>query len=361
MFNSKISTVVVTLGLTLGTAPLYAPSVNATTFSQMVVFGDSLSDTDNSLTFTRGLLPNYPYYAPGRFSNGKVWTDYLAQNLGISNTINYAVGGARTDYSNVSFIPIGLQQQIGAFQYGQTLLGQSITLDSNALYTLWVGANDYLAPIVDISNSLAQKQLVDTTISNLSSALTTLANAGAGHIIVPNLPSLNLTPLAVGSSPENQANLTNIIDLHNQSLAQELQALGKSYTNTQFIGFDSYQFYEELFANPVASGLVNITQGCTKINLYDPISPFPAPNDLFEPGCSDDLSVQETFAWWDSAHPTTAVHQRIADSVESLLNESSPNPTQTSVPESTSPISLLGIAILGIIPLSRRFLSRVKQ
>src|SRR5687768_11182352 len=71
-------------------------------FSQVIIFGDSLSDAGNVHEATNGLIPGPPYYN-GRFSNGPTYAEVLTANLGLSAApsfhggTNYAVGGARTD------------------------------------------------------------------------------------------------------------------------------------------------------------------------------------------------------------------------------------------------------------------------
>jgi phospholipase/lecithinase/hemolysin len=62
-----------------------AVPARAEIFTELVVFGDSLSDTGNA----------------GRFSNGPVWVEHLAKSLGLplrpsrAGGTNHAVGGAR--------------------------------------------------------------------------------------------------------------------------------------------------------------------------------------------------------------------------------------------------------------------------
>ncbi|PNW87493.1 hypothetical protein CHLRE_02g143900v5 [Chlamydomonas reinhardtii] len=61
----------------------------------LVVFGDSLSDTGN--TFRAVGVPQADLYYQGRYSNGPIWVDYLA--AAVANTtqltvLNYAHGGA---------------------------------------------------------------------------------------------------------------------------------------------------------------------------------------------------------------------------------------------------------------------------
>src|SRR5262245_1866124 len=71
-------------------------------FSNLVVFGDSLSDVGNISNATFGTNPG-PYYWNGRFSNGPVYTETLATGLGLpamarstAGGNDYAYGGAQT-------------------------------------------------------------------------------------------------------------------------------------------------------------------------------------------------------------------------------------------------------------------------
>lgn len=107
----------------------------AASFSQLYVFGDSLSDTGNSFNAT-GIPPSPPYYQ-GR-SNVPVWVDYLASELGLSaqQQTNYAFGGATSGSDNNTpggqNLP-GLQQQVDRYQATNT------SADPNALYVVWLG------------------------------------------------------------------------------------------------------------------------------------------------------------------------------------------------------------------------------
>ena len=46
------------------------PFASASAFSNVFVYGDSLSDTGNIFTFSKGAIPPSPPYYHGRFSNG---------------------------------------------------------------------------------------------------------------------------------------------------------------------------------------------------------------------------------------------------------------------------------------------------
>ena len=89
--------------------------LNLNDITQIVVFGDSLSDSGNSFTLTGGIIPPDPPYDSGRFSNGPVALEYLAEDLELTLDLyyddeegnNFAVGGARTGTGNSNNDEIG--------------------------------------------------------------------------------------------------------------------------------------------------------------------------------------------------------------------------------------------------------------
>lgn len=59
-------------------------------FSRIVAFGDSLSDIGNFYRLTGGVLPPPPY-DNGRFSNGPLWIEYLADDLGMPGRVSISL------------------------------------------------------------------------------------------------------------------------------------------------------------------------------------------------------------------------------------------------------------------------------
>src|SRR5262245_25018161 len=145
--RTKWSSYLVSLASSIVMAVLAAAAqqaqAGATAFSRIFVFGDSLSDTGNFSTMTRG-YPPAPYYQ-GRFSNGKLWVEYAADALRmtIQSGDNYAVAGATTGRYNVNngqgglTFP-GLLDQIDTFARQHPG-----TEASDALFVVWAGANDF--------------------------------------------------------------------------------------------------------------------------------------------------------------------------------------------------------------------------
>ncbi|MBD2772808.1 SGNH/GDSL hydrolase family protein [Iningainema tapete] len=309
-----------------------AQKATAADFSQLVVFGDSLSDTGNTFNISGGLInpttaipPNPPYFQ-GRFSNDLVWVDYVGEQLGLTPTlftaltttiptqgINFAIGGANSGTGNaiVPNIPLpGVQEQVGLF--AQPLLTSNQTADPNALFAVWGGGNDYLFGNVTDPNQ---------TVQNLSNSVATLASVGAKNILVFNLPDLGKTPAALAAG--NSSNLTTLTTIHNAALASALSQLSSSNPGVNIIPVDVYSLINRIIANPGEFGFNNVTASCVIGDLQNITSVCNNPND---------------FLFFDAVHPSTNAHRLVADTVFSATNA-------TSVPE---PTATLGILALGI-------------
>ncbi|WP_235526331.1 SGNH/GDSL hydrolase family protein [Nostoc piscinale] len=133
----------------------------------LYVFGDSLSDTGMVFQATGGMYPPSSTYFQGRYSNGRVWVEYLADRLHLSSkhTNNFAYGGATTGNVGNSYVP-NLLTQVKSF----TQTHQKT--NPNALYIVWAGANDYLQ---GVNNA-------NVPIHNLTQAIASLTDVGAKKI-----------------------------------------------------------------------------------------------------------------------------------------------------------------------------------
>ena len=101
-------------------------------FDEIIVFGDSLSDTGNVFISSGG--PPSPPYFDGRFSNGPVTVERVADRLGLPapspsliGGTNFARGGAETGPGFGSIGTPNLGTQIGFF------FGGGNTLDGDEL------------------------------------------------------------------------------------------------------------------------------------------------------------------------------------------------------------------------------------
>lgn len=307
----------------------------AAVFSQIYVFGDSLSDTGNTFQFTGGAIPPSPPYSPGRFSNGLNWIDYLAQDLELNPTTfadvalggaiptegtNFAFGGTTTGEDNtvsLTFpnIPVelpALQEQISLFTSNLTS-----TADPEALYILWAGANDYLPT----EGSFVPFTEPRTPIANLSTAIDSLVQVGAENIMVVNLPDLGNTPVALATNqliPGISEGLNTVTEAHNSALSTVLNGFAD---DANIISFDVNSLFDRVLNNSDDFGFTNVTNSC--LVSLQPLALCDNPDE---------------FLFWDAQHPTTKTHEIIANAaLETLTSESVPEPT-----------SGLGILVFGI-------------
>jgi thermolabile hemolysin len=318
----KISIV---LGLTIA-AILVPDRVFAATFSQLVVYGDSLSDLGRSFDATGGIAPPYGNVTGGRFSNGPLWVEYLAANLGIATTpnTNFAVGGAATgtvntvaNELNANSIPIlkpsqlvGIQQQVNNNAIG----------DPDALYIVWGGANDYLGG-----------GTIDPTIpvGNLTNEISTLISRGAKNILVPNLPNLGALPGTRTNSAA--AGLSALTQGHNINLALSIASLQQANPSVKLTVLDVNNLFAGVVSNPSRFSFSNVTDSCLLVGCQNP----------------------DAFLFWDPIHPTTAAHQLIGNLAFSTVSP-------TAVPE---PFTIIGTIVGGTaaIRIRRQLKTAVKE
>lgn len=275
-------------------------------FTNLYIFGDSYSDTGNAFNATGGILAAPPNYN-GRFSNGRLWIDYLADSLELSlqpsteNTsnnqgINFSFGGATTGLDNLfaAVIPDlpelpGLQQEIHSFT---SLLQQNQqSADPNALYVIWAGTADY-APFV---NGVPKYSNPITTITNISTAIKALTEFGAKNILLVNVIDIGKTPLASEVNQITDAkSVSQVVKKHNQAL-QEIAHIFEDEIN--LILFDVKSVVDEAIAHPKKFGFTNTTQACSLMESSNP----------------------DEYVFWDQVHLTSRANQLIANTALAIL------------------------------------------
>lgn len=305
---------------------LTAANAWAMAFTGLYAFGDSLSDSGSSpssvlslyklLGSCDALHPCPPYYE-GRYSNGPVAVEYLAESIlpgGSADFYNFAVIGATSGIGNyadggTAVTPgalgaPGMAQEIGSYF---SLSGG--TADPNALYFLWGGANDFITTFAD--PILAAQ--------NIAAYVEALAGAGAEHFLVPNLPDMSLTPyiISVGLEAEAYAYTT----AFNTQLASSLGILNLP----GLVLFDTFSFLNDVMLNPGDYGLANTDDACLP--------------SIFVMPCSD----PEIYVSWDGFHPTTQAHSVIGAAFARAVPE----------PE-TIPLLVVGLLALMLAGSQRR-------
>ncbi|WP_253272422.1 SGNH/GDSL hydrolase family protein, partial [Chromobacterium subtsugae] len=216
--------------------------------NRMVVFGDSLSDTQNMYGASQWRLPVASSWYVGRFSNGRVWVEHLADQLKLP-FYNWAIGGSAADSHLV--VP-GLLQQVDSWaQYMQKAPGYR---PENTLFTMLIGGNDLLN----------YGRAVDQVIADQGKALDKIIAAGGRNIVVLTLPDLSRTPS--GSAGGKAAQLAQQVKDYNAKLATLVANLKQKHGAALKLSlFDAYGMFNDLLTNPAKYQVSNTTQPCLNV------------------------------------------------------------------------------------------------
>jgi thermolabile hemolysin len=243
--------------------------VGAAPYSNIYVFGDSLSDSGR--IFAMVGFPGKPYYQ-GRFSNGPIWVENAAPILGLTfdPATNFAYGGAKSDASNTSRLLPGLSAEIDLY------LAADKVADPRALYVVWAGSNDFFSGSTDI----------DKVVANIVAALGRLHTAGAQYFLVGGLPDLGLTPYARANGLTAALSATSAG--YNRALRKALAGLDYPVAYVEVAALQ-----QKIVTNPSAHGFQNVVDACLQ--------------------GAQVCDHPDGYLYWDDKHPTAAVHKLLAD------------------------------------------------
>lgn len=316
-------------------------------FKQIVFFGDSLSDNGNFYNHSDHVLPKYPPYYNGRFSNGYNWADDVSYALFSKYDIpsdNYAVGGATAVFRNPfhGYLPISIGMEIDDYK-----VRNLFATKDNTLYCIWIGGNDYLQGANDVD------QTTTDVINSIVSAVQSLADYKGAQFLVISMPYLPLTPQA--KIMHLADNYEQLVTMHNQKLHAAILKLRAQYPDTNIIEFNfmdhqilrqitASQAYRDKINKDYGVNITNVSDACWTGGLTKPstqsieqtlqithnlnnsqhslnthalaqqIADNPA---LFETYRVGQLAAQggtecahpEQYIFWDNVHPTAAVHK----------------------------------------------------
>jgi outer membrane lipase/esterase len=304
----------------------FASEAGATSFNGVVVFGDSLSDAGYYRPWLSSIgLPPATVATLGRFTTnpGPIWSEIVSSYYGATpapsnagGTI-YAQGGANVATSS-ALTPPGQAQRPVSTQITEYLGSHSNAADPNALYTVWVGAND-------IFNNLGLAQAGAITAAQLQANVVAAANAeiaqiarlraaGARYIAVFDLPDIGTTPQFQAAGPVAAGTVTALAAGYNTTLWTGLLGAG-----IQVIPVSASALLAEIRANYASYGFTNITAPACGPNPPYSTNPFPSsqfcgPAQLVAPNAA------ATYIYADGVHPTTAASSIVGDYLVSMID-----------------------------------------
>jgi phospholipase/lecithinase/hemolysin len=307
-------------------------------YSAIYAFGDSLSDAGNAFIATGGATPAAPPYASvdgyGVFSNGPVWVQDLANNLGLGPLLpsraggtDFAVGGAATGaFGAYPGSPGDLLPAPGNSIATSQLAMFTAALPhpaANALYTLSIGSND-IATIfaLDAGNPPQAAADAAVVIGNITTFVGDLAAEGARNFVVLNVPDIGVSPLARAQGAVVAAELSAFTAGFDAGLQQSLDGLAQS-DGVDLRLIDTFALVDQAVADPARFGLTDLTDPCLL------------------PGGTMPCADPDQYLFWDNWHPTETGQIYLADTA--LLPE-----------PSTAGLLASGLAAFALVAARRR-------
>lgn len=326
MYNSKAPAATLLAGLMLA---LNATAVLADGPSRVVVFGDSLSDAGNhylyfgeSATEPFEPIPSASYDIGGHhFSNGATWVEQLSRALSVPQSAraalsrsnpgsNYAFGQARARANAAEFPVFDFASQVGSF-----LADVNVQASGDALYVIWIGANDvrdaistillaYLMPGGDpVAAQAAAGQILFEAGEATANGILALYAAGARDFLVVNVPSPGYTPALAMFGPLAQGVASEVAGGYNLGLAYNVGLLSAALPGTTFTQLDADGVIAGIFADPAGEGFENVHSPCLAFGQ-------------FEDSVCD---APDRHLFWDAVHPTRGGHRAMATAAAEAL------------------------------------------
>ncbi|KAJ3825073.1 hypothetical protein F5878DRAFT_229673 [Lentinula raphanica] len=236
-------------------------------------------------------------------SEGSNWIEYLTECFEGSPTLcqkqlwNFAFAGSDID---AALLPrhhdftTSLVEQVGQWvEYASNVLPHP---SDETLTFWWIGINDTgdtlnNATITDFAAFWETEML-----SYFDAVQSAFDNGLKQHVFI-NVPPEDRNPATVGNATAS-AEMKEHIALFNVALSNHTAAFTARNADATVMTFDAHAVFSKILDDPVKFGFTNITGFCT---------------------CAD----PEGFFWYNSGHPTQAVHKLIAKALKSQLEAAS--------------------------------------
>jgi phospholipase/lecithinase/hemolysin len=210
--------------------------------------------------------------------------------------------------------------------------------DPNALYVIMIGGNDVRNVALEPAPGTGAAAITDGVNTEVAE-ITTLADEGAKHFLIVNVPNVGLIPEFAEDDPSRAAFATQLSQMYDADLAKDLHILDPTLAaGTTLTDFDLYNFNANILANAAALGFTNTTDPC----FTDTPGSAAATT-----ACGPDGANVDHFLYWDDIHPTAPVQKMWAGGFESAVPE-----------PSTWAMLLLGFVGLGLTDYRRRAQAR---
>ncbi|XP_048128590.1 GDSL esterase/lipase EXL3-like isoform X3 [Rhodamnia argentea] len=325
-----------------------SPPPRDATVPAAYAFGDSIVDPGNNNGLATVAKCNFPPYGRdldqgvpmGRFSNGRVPSDMLAEKLGVKKLlpayldpnlelqdlltgVSFASGANGYDPLSAELIMVlSLSDQLDFYsKYMETVRSEvgeerASAIASESLYIVCSGANDitntyFATPLRRFEYDISS--YTDLMVGSASSFLRELYGLGARRIGVLSLPPVGCIPSqrTLHGGPERDCfdPANEVAILFNSKLSAEIDSLNEDLPGARLVYVDIYYPLLAIIQDPARFGFKVSTKGCCGTGNIE-VSYLC--NRLDHPDtCGNDTE----FVFWDSFHPTEAAYHILVDQI----------------------------------------------
>ena len=296
-------------------------------FTSLYIFGDGVSTTT-----TNAGAAYEPYYGL-RKSNGRVWVELLAQQLGLTNNFWYSNNIANhLSYTNLSGSSTNWSYSSNNLSYygddSPNLIANlksfaAPTNASNVLFIVWVSDADFVDDMGNIyqasgqstarTNITAWTNAINQSLSNHWQAVTNLYYAkGARTLLMPDAVDITEVPEYDQSPSGDKAFIRQMVIQFNTGFAITLSNAMALCPGLKIYEPDFFSLLDNILTNAAAYGLTNALYQGESIDAIEAYENGFLPNgDLNGPGAN--------YIFWDVNDPTAKAHAIMAGVARQLI------------------------------------------
>ncbi|XP_068654240.1 GDSL esterase/lipase At5g45950 [Aristolochia californica] len=306
----------------------------------VLVFGDSTVDPGNNNRLPTTFKSNFRPYGKnflegkpsGRFTNGRLPSDLIASELGITKVIPGFLGqnltreglingasfaSAASGYDDLTanlstVLPFWKQIEYLAHYkiHLREFMGEEKASEivSNAVFLISAGTNDFIQNyFVEATRATQYKveEYVDFLITRMADYVKELHRHGGTRFVVVGIPPLGCLPLVRTVTGESNCaeQYNNVGVLFNTKLRAKLAELQK-LLHVKAAYADIYGSLLNAIRRPQKYGFVETSKGCCGTGLFE-----------YGETCRDQSTCEDPskYAFWDAVHPTEKMYNIIAN------------------------------------------------
>ncbi|XP_050225569.1 GDSL esterase/lipase At5g45950 [Mercurialis annua] len=314
----------------------------------VLVFGDSSVDPGNNNRLPTTMKGNFPPYGKdffdgrptGRFSNGRLATDFIAEAIGYTKTIpafldpnikptdllhGVSFASAASGYddltANISNV-LPVSQQLKYLMHYKIHLGRLVGekkanfIINNAVFIMSMGTNDFLQNyFLDPTrpDQYTVEEYENFLVSRMEDDFKEMHRLGARRLVVVGVPPMGCMPLV-----KTLKNEKTCVESYNQAVSSLNSKIKQTLIKLrQTLGIkdayvDCYTMILNAVNNPKQYGLLETGIGCCGTGTVE-----------YGDSCRglDTCEDASKYAFWDAVHPSQKIYQLLADEALNSLSE----------------------------------------